>query len=296
MKKIIFILSCITFCSLSFAQQTYTVGNETLELKTEVDGNLDLLWNTINGQYRYFVKTENGDILELKNTKGANNKFQEEYKQTLSDLTKMDTGKLKLTTYSLKNYIDDYNVSKDSNYTVVDNKAKLKLRLGFFGGLTNNPFVNNPNSLSTIDNKSLPFFGSELEVVSEKLTRHSGFLNVRYTASSDDFEYSSTQLALGYRFRIVSKESFSLYAQTKFATVTSAKTTTRFQDPNDTANIIAVENSGTNFDVPFIFGVGADIKLGSGYITVVYDSLFALLNDSEGFFPIDLAIGYKFNL
>lgn len=296
MKKLIFIISCITFSSLSFAQQTYTVGNETLELKTEVDGNLDLLWNTIDGQYRYFVKTENGDILELKNTKGVDNKFQEEYKQTLSDLTKMDAEKLKLTTYSLKNFIDDFNASKDSSYTVVDNKAKLKLRLGFFGGLTNNPFVKNPNSITNADNETVPFFGAELEVVSDKLSRHSGFLNLRHATNNDDFEYSSTQLALGYRFKIVNAERFSLYAQTKFATLTNAKTTTRFQDPDDAASIIVSENSGTNFDIQLIFGIGADIKLGNGYLTLVYDSLFAVFSDTEVDFPVDLAIGYKFNL
>ncbi|WP_299891186.1 hypothetical protein [uncultured Lacinutrix sp.] len=296
MKKLIFILSCFAFCSFSYAQQTYTIGDKTIVLKTEVEGSLDLLWNSIDGQFRYFIKTKDDALLELKNTKGSNNKFQEEYKQTLSDLTQMDASKVKLTTYSLKVFIDNYNVSKDVNYTTTNTKSNLKLRLGIFGGLTNNPFVKNPNSTINTDSEAVPFLGAELEVVSDKITRHSGFLNLRYTASNDAFEYSSTQLALGYRYRVIHKEAFNIYAQTKFATLTNAKTTTRFIDPNDATNIIVSENSGTTFDVPLIFGIGADIKLGNGYLTFVYDSLFAILIDNEAGFPIDLAIGYKFNL
>ncbi|MCB0388348.1 MAG: hypothetical protein KDD23_06600, partial [Winogradskyella sp.] len=80
MKKLIFIL-CLSFSFVSLkAQETYTVNGETLELKTEVEGNLDLLWNIIDGQYRYFVRTEDGSIKELVNTKNPDTKkYQKEY-------------------------------------------------------------------------------------------------------------------------------------------------------------------------------------------------------------------------
>ena len=89
MKKLVFILCLLlSFMSLK-AQETYTVDGETLQLKTEVDGNLDLLWNIIDGQYRYFVRTENGSIQELVNTKNPDTKkYQEQYKTTLNQLTK----------------------------------------------------------------------------------------------------------------------------------------------------------------------------------------------------------------
>jgi len=48
--------------------------------------------------------------------------------------------------------------------------------------------------------------------------------------------------------------------------------------------------------VTFIFGLGADIKLGSGYLTLVYDSLFGVFIDSKDNFPVDFAVGYKFDL
>ena len=48
MKHLILLLS-LCFASLCIAQQSYTIKNETLELNTEVDGTLDLLWNSFDG-------------------------------------------------------------------------------------------------------------------------------------------------------------------------------------------------------------------------------------------------------
>ena len=289
MKNLVILFAFIAFSNLAFSQDTYTINNETLELKTELDGTLDLLWNTFNGQYRYFVRTNDGSISELKNTKGTNNNYQEEYKKTLSDLTSQDASKVKLTTYSLKSFINDYNVSADSSYTSNDIKTKLKLRLGVFGGLTNNPFVDNPN------NETVPLFGAELELVSDaELPRQAAFLNIRHSTDNDDFKYSATQFALGYRYRVINKTGFNVYAQTKAVTFTSAKSTLSYVDA--ASNVITEESSGTSFDAPFVFGIGADIKLGNGYITLVYDSLFAVFIDNQGNFSTDFAVGYKFNL
>ena len=289
MKKLVVLFAFIAFSNLAFSQETYTINNETLELKTEVDGTLDLLWNTFNGQYRYFVRTNDGSISELKNTKGADNSYQEEYKKTLGDLTAQDASKVKLTTYSLKSFINDYNVSADSNYTSNETKTKLKFRLGVFGGLTNNPFVDNPN------NETVPLFGAELELVSDAdLPKQAAFFNIRHSTDNDKFNYSATQFALGYRYRVINKTGFNVYAQTKAVTFTSAKSTISYVDA--ASNVITEESSGTSFDAPFVFGVGADIKLGNGYVTLVYDSLFAVFIDNQGNFSTDFAVGYKFNL
>ncbi len=287
MKKIVFfLLVCFVF-QLNYAQETYTVNGETLELKTEIDGKLDLLWNTINGEYRYFVRTEDGTITELKNSKDANNKFQEEYKTTLSSLTNgLSTEKLKLTLYDLRNFIDAFNASSDSSYTSTSTESSVQFRLGFSGGITNNPFVGNP------DNKSTPMIGAELEIFEANvLPRHSGFFQARHTFDSNDFPYSTTELSLGYRYRVINKESFSIYGQFKLATVNFSNVT--FADEND----MEIDSSETSFDIPFIFGIGSDIKVGeNSYITIIYGELFAILLDNQGNFSTDIAIGYKFNL
>lgn len=287
MKKILFaILFCLAF-QINYSQETYTVNGESLELKTEINGKLDLLWNVIDGKYRYFIKTEDGTITELKNTKDANNDYKEEYKSTLSNLTSgMSTDKLKLTLYSLRNYIDSYNASVDSNYTSTSTESSVQFRLGFSGGITNNPFVGNP------DNTKTPMIGAELEIYEANvLPRHSGFLQARHAFESDDFPYSTTEFSLGYRYRFINKEAFSIYGQVKLVTLNFSNVT--FLNESD----MEIESSETSFDIPFIFGVGSDIKVGSNsYITIIYGELFALLLDNQGNFSTDIAVGYKFNL
>jgi len=141
------------------------------------------------------------------------------------------------------------------------------------------------------------FFGAEFEFVSDKKTpRHAGFASVRYTTDKDEFQYSSNQIALGYRFRFLQSENINVYAQTKFATYTISESTTTYVDSDDPGVLISSKDSGSAFDAPFIFGLGADIKLGNGYVTLVYDSLFAAFVDNQDNFPVDFAIGYKFNL
>lgn len=287
MKKILIaFLFCLAF-QLNFSQETYTINDETIELKTEIEGNLDLLWNIINGKYRYFVRTNEGSITELTNTKNENNNYQEEYKSTLRQLTNgLSTDKLKLTLYSLKHYIDTYNASVDSNYTSSITESKVEFRLGFSGGITNNPFVDNP------DNKKTPIIGAELELYeANTLPRHSGFLQVRHAFDSNDFPYSTTELSLGYRYRIINKETFSIYGQMKLATLNFSNSSYINEDDME------VDVNETSFDIPFIFGVGSDIKIGkNSFITIIYGELFAFFLDNQGNFSTDIAIGYKFNL
>ncbi len=290
MKKLVLLLA-LTISAYSFAQNTYTINNETLELKTEVEGDYDLLWNTFDGTYRYFIKNQGGQLTELTNTKGADNKYDNAYKATLETLAGIDASKTKLTLYSLKNYVNQSNAASDSTYTYDNSKPKLKTRIGVFSGITNNPFVVNPN------NKSAPLFGAELELFQDNaLPKHSGFLNIRATGNTDDFKYSSTQIALGYRFRFINKPRFNIYGQTKFATFIASKSSITYEDSSNPGTFITEDVSSSGFDIPLIFGLGADFKVGNGFITFVADSLFAAFIDTEDNFPLDIALGYKFNL
>ncbi|MCX7550956.1 hypothetical protein [Xanthomarina sp. F2636L] len=295
MKKLLFIL-CL---SLSFsplkAQESYTVNGETLQLQTEIEGNLDLLWNTFDGQYRYFIRTKDGSIQELVNTKNPNTKkYQEEYKTTLNELTQdfgLSADKVNLTLTSLRDYINMYDSTSDLSFNY-EPKSKLQSRLGVFGGLTNQPFINNP------ENVTVPFFGAEFEVYSNtRLERHSGYFNLRTALEADDFKYSSTQLGLGYRYRFINKNNFSIYGNITFVTYTFYYETVSYDDPLNPGNNITEKQSGSDLDVPFIFGLGSDIKVtNNGYITLAYDNLFAIFTENQGNFPIDFAVGFKFNL
>jgi hypothetical protein len=290
MKHVFLTFAFLLTLHIGVSQETYTVNNETLTLKTEVEGDLDLLWTSgDDGVFRYFVKKEDNSIVELKNTKTGKD-YNREYITTLFTLTQTNASDTKYTLYGLRKFIDDYNKTQDTSY-VGDVETKLGLKLAVFGGITNNPFVRNP------DNKTTPFASAELEV-SDALnqSRHAGFANVRQTFGSDDFEYNATQLALGYRYRFVNTNNIKVYAQTKFATITYASTKD-FELDETTNTFVEVDNSGTTFDAPFIFGLGADFKVGStGSISVIYDSLFSAVFKDNYNFPMDFAIGYKFSL
>jgi len=287
MKKFfLLILLCFTF-QFNYSQESYTINGETIELKTEIKGQIDLLWTIINREYRYFVRTENGAITELKNTKDLDKNYQEEYKTTLNSLTSgKSTEELKLTLYSLRNYIDQYNASLDSAYVSTTTEGKVQLRLGFSAGMTNNPFVSNP------DNVKVPLIGAELEIYEANLLpRHSGFLQARHAFNTSDFPFATTEFSLGYRFRIINQSSFTIYGQVKLATVNFTNATIIDE------NSMEVDLNNTSFDVPFIFGIGSDIKVSkNGYITIIYGELFALFLNNQGNFSTDISIGYKFNL
>lgn len=286
MKKTGFVLCFFISVTSLIAQETYTVQGETLQLKTEVEGKLDLLWNIIDSHFRYFVRTSDNTITELVNTKNENRYYQEEYKTTLQKLTGVSAEKVNLTLFDLKKFIDDYNLSQDPNYETSIYNAKLQLLLEVFGGITNSPFVNNLNNTIT------PQFGAELELLDgNRIKRHALFMQFRHVLKSNDFKYSTTELALGYRFRFINTQTFSLYAQTSFATLNFVKTTVL--DGNN--NSITITE--TVFDVPFTIGIGADIRITDrSFLSIHYNELFAVLLDNNGDFSTNFTLGYKFNL
>lgn len=291
MNKIITILVFTLFLSISsFAQMTHTIDGKSYELTEEITGKASLFYVISEGEYRYFIKKD--DLLtELTNTKDDNGKYQGEYKEILSILTTdaaMDTSKVNLTLASLRTYVDQYNKASDIDYRMQAERPVTKARLGGFAGMSNNPFVRNPN------NTFVPVFGAEIEVYDEKRSRHSLGVLFKQSLEADDFKYSSSQFGLFYRFRVLNKESFSIYPQATLATYTFSKS----KFTTTVGSVTTVSNdSGSALDAPIILGLGADIKLGNGYITLSANELFALINfDNQGNTPLDLRLGYKFNL
>lgn len=287
MKNLFLLILLLFTFQINYSQVNYTINGETLELKKEVDGKLDLLWTINDGKYRYFVKSDANPIVELKNSKDENKNFKEEYKTTLSELADGNsTASLKFRLYDLIAYVDAFNVSTDSTYTTSVKKSKIGFRLGLFTGLTNSPFVENSK------NSKVLLIGGEFEVFeADSLPRHSLFLQGRHTFDAEDFKYSTNEVALGYRYRFINKSCYSIYGQVKLATVNISSS--NYADSEGEKYY----KKGTSFDAPFIFGIGSDIKLGkNGYITLAYGELFAIFIDNQGNFSTDFSVGYKFNL
>jgi hypothetical protein len=290
MKHLLLILAFA--CSLnSFAQKDYTVDGKTYSLAIEVDGALTLLWNTIDGEYRYFSKKGN-DIVELTNTREGKT-YQQEYKQVLllhtSD-SPMSVDNVKLTLSSLREFYNEYNQKYDPNFSGGTVTVALKTRLAFFAGMTNYVYFANP------DNTLLPQLGVDFEIIDEvKLRRHSIVFQFRQILSTSDFDLSSSQFSLNYRFKFVKSQTVDIFINTKIAGYSHFSQ--NIPDPNGDGNTDdAISGSGGEFQAPFAFGLGADIALGNGFITVGYYDIVALNLNDNGDFPVDFIVGYKLNL
>lgn len=272
------------------AQQQYTVNSETYTLKTEVEGALTLLWNTIDGEYRYFSKKGN-DIVELKNTK-QNGDYQEEYKETLRQQTSdaaISTEKVNLTLPSLRAFFVEYNKTKDPNFNDAKKSIELQFRIGAFAGVSNSVYTENPtNELQAVA-------GIDFELIDVvKLKRHALVFRFKQTFESSEYKYSASQLSLNYRFKFVKTPKFDAFINTKFAALTFSSREYTVIPFGGSA--IVNKESGTDFSAPITFGLGADYKLGNGYITFNYNDIVGLSVDNNGEFPIDFTLGYKFNL
>lgn len=283
MKKSVLFCLLFAFANMLFAQNTYTVEGETLELTVATEGKLDFLWTTTDGRYRYFVRTDDDTIIELKNDNDS-------YLTVLQNLTSgRSTKNVKFTTASLKRFVKHYNRVINLGFTGDVKDEKVNFRLSLFAGITNHPLVENLNN----DNNYAQI-AAELEIYGDTDNpRNSGLLQIRNTFGSEG-DYKSLEFSLGYRFRVVRKERFNLYVQNRFASLNSFSRDREIIS-GDVISVVRQEES--EFDVPFIFGIGADFKVSkNSYISLLYDRFFALNLDNNDSFPTDIMIGYKFKL
>jgi len=285
-----FVLFLLLFVVNLHAQQQYTVDGQVYTLKNEVEGSLTLLWNTIDGEYRYFSKKGN-DIEELKNTK-QNGKYQEEYKQILTRQTSdapILTEKLKLTLPSLHSFFAEYNKKINPDFVEKEKSIQLQFRVGAFIGITNSVYTENTYNMTQA------LAGLDLEMIDNvKLKRHAMVLRFKQTVRGNSYKYSASQLSLNYRFKFVKTSRFDAFVNCKFAALTyfEREETKEYE----LAPPITTTTSGSDFNAPITFGIGADYKVGNGYITFNYNDIVGLNVDSNDEFPIDFTLGYKFIL
>ena len=293
MKRLL-ILCCVLFAPFYVSAQTasYTVNGTELELRTDVEGPLTLLWNIIDQEYRYFIKKEE-TIVAIVNEK-VGKKYTDSYKKQLDTLTEdfpVSSDKTNLTLASLRKFVNAYNTQADPNYVINSTTvSKIDLRLGGFVGITNSVFTNNPENIS---NSQL---GVDFEILDAvALPRHAIVVQYKQTLSSDEFDFSSSQFSINHRFKFVNSEKIAVYLNTKLITYTRSS---RGDSEIDEEIALEIEelNDGGNFQGPILFGLGADIALGKGFLTLNYHDAYSFFLDDNGEFPVDVSIGYKFNL
>ena len=289
-------LLCFLFTApfyLNAQTASYTVNGTELELRTDVKGSLTLLWNVIDQEYRYFIK-KNDVIVEIINEKSGK-KYTDSYKQQLDALTQdfpVNSDKTKLTLASLRKFVNTYNTQADPNYVSNSTVSKLDFRLGGFAGITNSIFTDNP------ENTSNSQLGVDFEISDlVALPRHSVVVQYKQTLSSEEFDFNSSQFSLNYRFKFVKSEKIDVFLNTKLVTYTrSSRGDTETDIEEEGEGEFRGINDGGNFQGPILFGLGADIALGKGFLTLNYHDAYSFFLDDNGEFPVDVSIGYKFNL
>lgn len=293
MKNILNIFFFLCVATFAFAQETYTINGEQITLENEVSGTLSLYYSKTDGSYRYFV-AKNNTFEELVSTRNSDGDPQFEYKTVLTNLTAdnpVSVEKTDLILGSLTDFVVAYNTQRDSNFTYENKHLKLGMHLGVLVGASNKIYTTNP------ENVMAPQVLAELEFFNSfrPESRQSVFIHLKHTFKADDYDYTSTQLSVNYRFKIIRKEKFSFYAQCKPFTFTRAKLS--YETTNDDGNLVTYTDKGYDFHMPFFFGIGADYQIGDNtFITFQYNDVAAINFENNGEFPVDLNLGVKFTL
>lgn len=289
-SRLVLITLMLHIC-IGYGQENKTVSYNDLNLNLVIEGNLDLLWTLDEQRYRYFIRTETGEILELENKRIEGRKYDESYKKTLSEYTnptEKELKKLRFTLFHLSEYVDAQNLRSDPNYVQQSERAKIVLNGSALGGITNIPLFENP------DNEILPQIGFELELIDEgNFPRHALYLQARHVFSSDNLNYQNTELAFGYRFKIIRQQNFNLFANLAFATLGFIEAERSYYNVDD--ELIEEKIDKTTFETPFSLGLGADYRIGkNGFLTAQYNEIVALLVENTGNFSMNFLVGYKF--
>ncbi len=294
MKRLFFsLLLAISSVAMSQTTDTYQVNGASYDLKTEVSGPLTLLWNVIDRDYRYFVKRDDS-VIELVNTE-INGSYQEEYKTTLKELTEdasISVEKVNLTLGSLRTFFNAYNKAVDTSYEANSFMTEPEYRIGGFAGVSNTIFSSNPSNASNAQ------FGIELEVLDpQSLPRHAAVVQYKQLLSSDEYDLSIAQFSINYRFKFVKSSKIDVFINTKLISYNLFNRGEQLVAQEGSEDLLSIDgNSGSSFQAPIIFGLGTDIKLGRGYLTLQYHDAVALFLENNGEFPVDVSLGYKIAL
>lgn len=286
MIKYLTILAFFLLSSGLAAQEIFIIEGDTLELKREVKGTLNLYWGQENNDFRYFVQ-KSKRMKELTNLNG-------EYKNQLAELTTdadISTRDVKFALYSLKHFVNQYNALIQEDYLYNTSTPNIQNRIGLFTGLSNNKYTNNPENIIA------PVLGVEFEFFDPNLApRHVAFLQLRQSFKRKEYRYASTQFSVNYRFKALYFSGFDIHIDAELATLYYSED--QIPITNDSGEVIAIEDDrGFTFTAPFSFGIGTDIKVtDESFISLSYNDFVSLLLDGNGSFPIDFSVGYKFNL
>lgn len=271
-------------------QGIFVIEGDTLKLTAEVRGELSLCWDEGPERPRFFVRR--GDrMLELKDSL-HNGRAQ--YQMELERITRDQNpslGDLEFSLASLGAFVRTYNENAQQQKTQKESQRVFASRIGFFTGLTNNVYADNP------DNVLAPLIGLEFEMFNPQFSwRHSVVVDLEQSFKREGYRYTATQLSVGYRYRFVQINRLQFYLDATLGRLLYERD--EYQEIDAHGQLLAMrDNSGFKLQAPLSLGIGADYQVTQkGYITFGYNEVVSATLESNGSFPIDITLGYRYQL
>lgn len=275
-----------------FGTTSFVFGNisdiDPDNLITAVDGPMSLLWKKENRTYHFYSK-KNGEIVELHNSE-IDGRPQEEYKEVLrahSD-NKMNVDQVKLNLRSLTNFYLTYNnLVSDPNF----NEAKIEHRIGLSGGLDEAGYIYNPANIIH------PILVAEYEL-SEAGPKRRFSVALKFTQILKDSEhdYSASKVSFNYRIKLIRSSKIDIFINTNLAEYQNSRYSLEITSSEMPVEKTQIAHHGSGFTSPLGFGIGADYKIGKGFLNILMSDAVSLNSKTSNNFSLNLSLGYKLRL
>lgn len=278
----IFILTYLGATSFLFGKSSDIDPNNLI---VAVDGPISLLWKKENRTYHFYSK-KNGEIIELSNSE-INGKSQEEYKEVLrvhSD-NMMNVEQVKLNLRSLTNFYLTYNnLISNPNFR----EAKIEHRVGLAGGLDEAGTVYNPQNIIH------PIIAVEYELSEAGAKRRfSVAFKFTHILKDSEHDYSASKLSFNYRLKLIRSSKLDVFLNTNIAEYQNSRYSIDSEPSEASDEIKKLSNHGSGFTSPLGFGLGADYKIGKGYLNFLLNDAVSLNTNTNNNFSLNLSLGYK---
>ena len=281
----------LIFCCTGLrGQEVFIIEEDTLNLAAEVRGDLSLFWNKDTLNPRFFVRKENR-MLELKNTFLQG---RPQYRSELERITQNPQNSivdLEYTRESLGSFVRAYNRDILQQKAERESRRVFASRIGFFTGLTNNVYSENP------DNVLAPLLGVEFEMFNPQFSwRHSIVLELEQSFKREDYRYTAIQFSLSYRYRFLQLNRLQIYGDASLGRLLYERD--QYRELDEQGEVLDLrDDSEFKLQAPLSLGVGADFQVTqNGFITFGYNEVVSATLDSNGSFPIDITLGYRYQL
>lgn len=270
-------------------QGIFVIEGDTLKLTEQVRGELSLFWNESPEKPRFFVRK--GDrMLELKDSLQAG---RPQYQTELESLTQNpdQAGDLDFSLTDLESFVRSYNEQMQRQNLEGESRPVFASRIGFFTGLSNNVYADNP------DNVLAPLIGLEFEMFNPQVSwRHSVVLDLEQSFKREGYRYTATQLSLSYRYRFLQLNRLQIYVDATLGRLLYERD--EYSVLDEQGEVLALRDEADfKLQAPLSLGIGADFQVTqNGYITFGYNEVVSATLDSNGSFPIDITLGYRYQL